>query len=154
MQNERWLMLRSTTNLSILNIRIAVLPPFEMCLSLAPQFHGGHHPQPHFVTQQCGNLMSAQLHPSSAASDLSATGSRGPIWGTSPTATSQRSKCTSSDPWSQPYSDIIITKYGYVETSLYRNPADNTLDFGTLFAHRPEWISNRSWKPKLDPLGP
>ena len=114
----------------------------------------GHHPQPHFVTQQCGNLTSTQLHPSSAASDLSATASRGPIWGTSPTVTSQRSKCTSSDPWGQPYSDIIIAKYGYIETSLYRNPGDNTLDFGTLFAHRLGWISNRSWKPKLDPLGP
>ena len=85
---------------------------------------------------------------------FSATASRGPIWGTSPTVTSQRSKCMSSDPWGQPYSDITIAKYGYIETSLNRNPGDNTLDFGTLFTHRPGWISNRSWKPKLDPLGP
>jgi len=139
MQNERWLMLRTTTNLSVLNIRIAVLPPLETCLSLAPQFHGGII---HNLTRQCGNLTSAQLYPSSAASDLSATASRGPIWGTSPTVTSQRSKSMSSDPWSQPYSDIIIAKYGYIETSLFRNPGDNTLDFGTLFAHRPGWISN------------
>jgi len=59
-----------------------------------------------------------------------------------------------SDPWNQFYSDIIIAKNEYIETSLYCNPRNNIPEFATLFAHRLRWTSNWNLKPKLDPLAP